>query len=72
MTSPSPKSRGAALALCVLIGVFGAHRFYAGRILSGLIYLLTGGLLGIGCFVDLIFIIVGTFKDGEGRAISNW
>lgn len=72
MTSPSPKSRGVALALCVLIGVFGVHRFYAGRVLSGLVYLFTGGLLGIGCFVDLIFILVGTFKDGDGRAISTW
>ncbi len=41
--------------LC-LVGVSGIHRFYAGRWITGIIWLLTGGLLMIGQFVDLILI----------------
>jgi TM2 domain-containing membrane protein YozV len=37
-------------------GVAGLHRFYLGRPISGLIYLFTAGLLGIGTFVDAFLI----------------
>lgn len=39
-------------------GIFGAHRFYFGRRWTGLLYLCTGALLGIGWIVD-IFLIPG-------------
>jgi TM2 domain-containing membrane protein YozV len=37
-------------------GACGVHRFYAGKYASGILWLLTGGLLGIGQFLDLFFI----------------
>jgi TM2 domain-containing membrane protein YozV len=40
----------------VFFGFAGIHRFYAGRWLSGLIWLFTGGLLLIGQIIDLILI----------------
>ena len=68
----SSKSRLAALLLCIFLGAFGIHRFYAGKIGTGIIWLLTGGLFGIGALVDLIMIICGNFKDKSGAAITKW
>ncbi|MEL7266062.1 MAG: TM2 domain-containing protein [Planctomycetota bacterium] len=39
-----------------VFGFFGLHRFYFGYPLMGILYLLTGGLLGIGWIVDLFFL----------------
>ena len=68
----SSKSRLAALLLCIFLGGFGIHRFYAGKIGTGILWLLTGGLFGIGCLIDLILIICGSFKDKKGAVIKNW
>lgn len=68
----SSKSRLIALLLCWLLGVFGAHRFYAGRPLSAIFMILTLGGLGIWALVDLIVILCGDFKDGDGRKILTW
>lgn len=42
-----------AWVLLVFLGVFGIHRFYMGKLFTGLIYLLTGGLFGIGYVYDI-------------------
>lgn len=39
--------------LLVFLGIFGGHRFYLGRWLTGILWFLTGGLLGIGYLYDL-------------------
>ncbi|MHA2358520.1 MAG: TM2 domain-containing protein [Candidatus Heimdallarchaeaceae archaeon] len=72
MSAVSPKSRLVAFLLAFFLGEFGIHRFYVGKIGTGILWLLTGGLLGIGYFIDWILILVGSFKDSEGRVISNW
>jgi hypothetical protein len=68
----SDKSRGVAFALAILLGVFGAHRFYAGKIGTGVLQACTLGGLGVWYLYDVILVASGGFKDSEGRRISRW
>ena len=52
-----PKSKWVSFFLCLFLGVFGAHKFYEGRVLLGILYIFTGGLCGIGVLVDLIVLL---------------
>lgn len=61
-----------AFVLCLFVGVFGAHRFYAGKIGTGILQLVTLGGLGIWTFIDLVLIVVGAFKDADGEKITEW
>ena len=47
------------------------HRFYVGKIGTGILYLLTAGLFGIGYLVDFIKILCGKFTDKDGNAIRR-
>lgn len=46
-----------AFFLCLFLGVIGAHRFYEGKIGTGILYLCTFGLCGVGALIDLIIIL---------------
>ena len=48
------KSKWISFFLCLFLGAIGAHKFYEGKILLGILYACTGGLAGIGIIVDLI------------------
>ena len=71
-SAASPKSRVVALILLLLVGWLGVHRFYVGKIGTGILYLLTFGFVGIGLLVDLILILIGTFRDKQGLEVRNW
>ena len=71
-TEFSPRVRLVALLFCVLLGVFGVHRFYVGKIGTGILMLVTLGGLGIWTMIDLILIAVGSFRDKEGRRVFRW
>ncbi|MDR1913961.1 MAG: TM2 domain-containing protein [Clostridiales bacterium] len=63
------RSRVAAALLCLFLGVFGLHRFYVGKIGTGLIWFFTFGFFGIGWFLDLLSIILGFFRDRDGMPL---
>lgn len=65
----SQKSKTITLLLCIFLGYLGVHKFYVGKIGGGLLYLLTGGLFGLGWLIDIIVIATGHFQDGFGLAI---
>ena len=50
------KSKAVTYFLWFFFGFFSAHRFYLGKITSGIIYLLTGQLFGTGWIIDLFLI----------------
>lgn len=52
-----PKSKWVSFFLCFFFGVLGVHKFYEGRVLLGVVYLLTLGLCGIGVLVDLVILL---------------
>ncbi len=58
------------LLLAIFLGGLGVHRFYSGKIGTGILWLLTGGLLGIGWLVDVIMIAVGSFTNKDGEPIK--
>lgn len=64
------KSKWVAFFLCLFLGYLGAHRFYVGKIGTGIIWLFTMGFFGIGWILDLIFILLGGFRDKAGQPLA--
>lgn len=59
-----------ALLLAFFLGWLGVHRFYTGKIGTGILMILTLGGLGIWALIDCIFIALGEFTDSEGKKLK--
>jgi TM2 domain-containing membrane protein YozV len=70
--APSPLYVPRVALINAVLGWLGIHRFYCGKIITGLLQLLTVGGLTIWSFIDLILILVGAFTDSDGRPITQW
>lgn len=51
------KNKWVAFLLCFFLGFLGAHKFYEGKIILGILYIITFGFFGIGVLIDLISIL---------------
>lgn len=68
--SPLSRTTTLLLSFLCLCGLCGIHRIYAGRVISGILQLITAGFFGIWQFIDIVRIVFGGFEDGQGRPIS--
>jgi len=68
----SPKLLLPATLLCFFLGTLGVHRFYVGKIGTGIAMILTLGGLGVWTLIDLIMLVVGAFKDKDGLPVKQW
>lgn len=68
----SPKSWKVTLLLCFFLGMFGVHRFYVGKVGTGILQLITFGGCGIWALIDFILIALSQFNDGNGLLIKDY
>jgi TM2 domain-containing membrane protein YozV len=59
------------LLLSFFVGVLGVHRFYVGKIGTGILMLLTLGGFGVWALIDFIMIAVGKFSDKQGLPLAR-
>lgn len=71
-SNASPKSRLVATLLAWFLGFLGVHRFYLGKIGTGLLMLFTLGGLGVWAFIDFIVIVVGGMRDSDHLRVTDW
>jgi hypothetical protein len=72
----SPKSRLVTVLLAGFVGIFGVHCFYVGRTGRGVAMLILGLLVSpaasIWALVDLVYAILGKFRDSDMKLINDW
>ena len=64
------KSKTTAALLCFFLGGFGVHRFYTGKIGTGVIQFLTLGGFVIWAIIDFVMILTGSFLDANGKKLK--
>ena len=65
------KSWLVTLLLCLFVGTIGVHRFYVGKIGTGILQLFTFGGFGIWTLIDFILIACKKFTDSNGNLILD-
>ena len=70
-SNQSSKSWIATFLLCLFTGHLGVHRFYVGKVGTGIVWLFTMGCFGFGYLIDLVIIATGNFKDKNGQPIKH-
>ncbi|WP_219464582.1 TM2 domain-containing protein [Nonomuraea rhizosphaerae] len=65
------KSWIVAVLLCFFLGALGVHRFYVGKVGTGILQLITLGGLGVWVLIDFIMILIGNFTDKQGQPLAK-
>ena len=65
------RERIVAIILCCVgfVGISGLHRFYTGKVGTGVLWLLTGGYFLVGTIIDLVHLVDGSFLDYYGHTL---
>lgn len=66
----SDKNYFVTVLLCFFLGTLGIHRFYVGKIGTGILMLVTAGGLGIWWLIDFIIALFAQFRDKQRRLIK--
>ena len=73
MAGASEKNRMITLLLCLFLGGLGIHRFYVGKVGTGILTIVTVfGFIGIWPLIDLIMIAIGKFTDKSEQPVLAW
>jgi len=70
----SPRKRVWALLLAAIgfVGFGGLHRFYVGKVGTGILWMLTGGMFYFGTIIDMVMIASGEFTDCDKKKVLRW
>ncbi len=66
-----PKDWFITFILAIFLGAYGVHRFYTGKVGSGLLMLFTAGGCGIWWLIDVVMIASGTFTDKQNQPLMR-
>ena len=59
------------ILLCFFLGGLGVHRFYVGKVGTGILMLITLGGFGTWTLIDFVMIVTGSFRDKQGFPIRS-
>ena len=59
------------LFLMISLGYLGLHRFYLNKNATGILYLLTAGVFGVGVILDSIISTFSLIRDNKGMVIAG-
>jgi TM2 domain-containing membrane protein YozV len=71
VSQAAPKDWFITLILALFFGFFGVHRFYTGKVGTGILMLVTAGGCGIWWLIDLVMIAVGAFRDKQNQPLMR-
>ena len=67
----SKKNKKIMMILTIFLGFLGVHRFYAGKIGTGILWLCSGGVFFVGWIADIVAVCKNNFADSSDLLITS-